>query len=409
MPDPTGFHPHSARCPLTVRWCRLAQPWLLHELLGGNVKRKKSETTEAVAPTYSDLVQTAADESARSRRRRLTGWRRPRGGWGRSPTTPPESWSPSPTKRQTGSARWRSRRGASSRRTPSRPLARGRPAGASRPATPSGPYALLAKQRGAQAAQDVIEKWRPALEEAMEKVAPGVEAAKDRINEDLLPKLVAALEAAAAAPVVVEAGKRGQATLAAARGELTLPEPKPKRRWLKRVLIIAVVGGVIVVVARSLLGGQDADWQAARPTAPYAPPKPPTPAAPASNGQTRMSPRPPSLPKPSEPTPESTLSTEADVAAVPEDASAEQSPEEATAVDGAAPGEPEPVTEQPVTERLRGSRRGTQRRGRRVRRVRGDRGRDRAGGGSLAVLGRGRLRRQRAAGGLHDQGATSAR
>ena len=204
-----------------------------------------------------------------------------------------------------------------------------------------GPYALLAKQRGAQAAHDVIEKWRPTLEEAMERISPGVEAARDRINEDLLPKLIAALEAAAAAPVVVEAGKRGQATLAAAKGELTLPEPKPKRRWLKRVLIIAVVGGVVVVVARRLLGGQDADWQAARPTAPYAPPKPPTPPAPASNGQTQDTVETLEPPAPEAAVPEDVVATpEAEQAIVPEESSAEQTPEEATAADGAAPGEP---------------------------------------------------------------------
>lgn len=213
--------------------------------------------------------------------------------------------------------------------------------------TTVGPYALLARQRGAQAAQEVIEKWRPALEEALAKVSPGVEAARDRINDDLLPKLIAALEAAAAAPVVAEASKRGQATLAAAKGELTLPEvqTKPKRRWVKRVLIIAAVGGVVVVVVRRVLGSQDADWQAARPTAPYTPPQPPTPA---SNGQTQENATATeaavagatTVPETST-IPETSAVPETELAAVPEEGSAEQTLEEATAVDGAAPGEPE--------------------------------------------------------------------
>ena len=37
--------------------------------------------------------------------------------------------------------------------------------------------------------------------------------------------------AAAGAPLVVEAKKRGKATVAAAKGELELPEEKKKSRW----------------------------------------------------------------------------------------------------------------------------------------------------------------------------------
>jgi len=85
-------------------------------------------------------------------------------------------------------------------------------------------------------------------------------------------------------PIVTEATKRGEATLAAAKGELVMPEPvltKKKGRWLKRLAFVAVLGGIAVVVARRFLGSKDADWQAARPTAPYAPPAPPAPPAPA--------------------------------------------------------------------------------------------------------------------------------
>ena len=66
----------------------------------------------------------------------------------------------------------------------------------------------------------------------------------------------------------------GQATLAAAKGELVLPPPKKKRRWLKRFAVLAALAGVAAVAARKFLGSADADWQAARPSAPYTPPQP---------------------------------------------------------------------------------------------------------------------------------------
>ena len=145
-----------------------------------------------------------------------------------------------------------------------------------------GPYAASAKQRGAQAAHDAVEVLTPKLDEAFDRVSPAVEAARGKVTEDLLPRLSEALTAAAAAPAVVEATKRGRATLAAARGDLALPEPEPKKkgRWLKRLAILGAIAGVAVVVLRKVLGNEDADWQAARPTTPYVPSTPPTAPAP---------------------------------------------------------------------------------------------------------------------------------
>ena len=111
--------------------------------------------------------------------------------------------------------------------------------------------------------------------------APAVDVARDKVSDDLLPRLSGALTAAAASPIAVEAAKRGQATLAAAKGELSLPEPKKKGRWVKRLAIVAAVTAVAVVAFRKFFGTKDADWQAARPSTPYAPPTPPTPPTPA--------------------------------------------------------------------------------------------------------------------------------
>ena len=150
------------------------------------------------------------------------------------------------------------------------------------------PLASTARQRGAQVAHDAVERFGPALEEAMDRVPPAVEAAREKMSDDVLPKVRGALSAAAATPVVVEARERGKAAVAGARGgEIAVPEPKPKSRWVKRLLIIGAVAGVVVLAARRLFGSKDADWQAARPSVPYTPPQPsPAPAAASeTNGQ----------------------------------------------------------------------------------------------------------------------------
>jgi hypothetical protein len=121
-------------------------------------------------------------------------------------------------------------------------------------------------------AHDAVEKIGPVLDDALERVSPAVEAARGKVSGEILPKLSEALGAAAGAPVVVEAKKRGKAAVAAAKGELELPEEKKsKGRWLKWFAVVAAIAGVAVIVGRKFLGAKDADWQAARPTTPYAP------------------------------------------------------------------------------------------------------------------------------------------
>jgi hypothetical protein len=147
------------------------------------------------------------------------------------------------------------------------------------------PIATSAKQRGARVAHDAVEKIGPVLDDALERVSPAVEAARDKVSSELLPKLSEALGAAAGAPVVVEAKKRGKAAVAAAKGELELPEEKKsKGRWLKWFAVAAAIAGVAVFVGRKFLGAKDADWQAARPTTPYAPRQQATAEAPSAGG-----------------------------------------------------------------------------------------------------------------------------
>jgi hypothetical protein len=151
-----------------------------------------------------------------------------------------------------------------------------------------GPLATAAKERGVQGVHDAVGAVVPKLEEALAGVTPAVDAARGKVTDDLLPRIGGVLTSAAAAPVVVEATKRGRATMAAARGELSLPEPvaQPKGQVLKRLGIIAVLIGVAAVVVKKMLGSADADWQAARPTTPYVPATPPAAPASTSGAQT---------------------------------------------------------------------------------------------------------------------------
>ncbi|HJY44516.1 MAG TPA: hypothetical protein VJ301_07820 [Propionibacteriaceae bacterium] len=136
------------------------------------------------------------------------------------------------------------------------------------------PIAASAKQRGAWVAQGAVEKIGPALDDALERLSPAVEAARGKMSSEVLPKLNEKLIAAAGAPLVVEAKKRGKAAVAAAKGELQLPEEKKKSRWYLWLLLAAGVAGVAVILIRKFLGSKDADWQAARPTTPYGSTKP---------------------------------------------------------------------------------------------------------------------------------------
>ncbi|WP_375423160.1 hypothetical protein [uncultured Friedmanniella sp.] len=121
-----------------------------------------------------------------------------------------------------------------------------------------------------------------AAHEAAERIGPAVEAVKEKVSDELLPRVSTALTAAAASPIAVEASRRGRAAYAAARGELSLPEVEEKKggSWVKRLAVVAAVAGVVALVARRFLGGsKDSGWQAARPSAPYVPAAPaPTPA-----------------------------------------------------------------------------------------------------------------------------------
>jgi hypothetical protein len=85
--------------------------------------------------------------------------------------------------------------------------------------------------------------------------------ARERFNDDVLPKVTAALIALAAAaePVVEETSRRGKATKAALKGEIDVP--KKKSHKLRTVVLFLGFGAMVAAVAKKLLTPPEAAWQ----------------------------------------------------------------------------------------------------------------------------------------------------
>jgi len=115
----------------------------------------------------------------------------------------------------------------------------------------------------------------PAVIDAYGRVVPAWELGRERVSEAVVPRVTGAVGAVTTSPVAVEAVRRSRATVAAARGELSLPEPPRSRNytWVTRAAVGAAIAGVVAVLAKRALGGsKESGWQAARPSAPYRPP-----------------------------------------------------------------------------------------------------------------------------------------
>ncbi len=128
------------------------------------------------------------------------------------------------------------------------------------------PIAATVRVRGARITEDARARISPVLDDAVVRLVPVVVSARDKVNSDLLPRLSDVLGVVTAGSAVEEIP------------EQELVVPKKKGRWVKRIAVVGALGAVVVVVARRFLGGSDADWQAARPSAPYVPPTAPAPA-----------------------------------------------------------------------------------------------------------------------------------
>lgn len=132
-----------------------------------------------------------------------------------------------------------------------------------------GPLAHQAKVASADFASRTLDAIQPGLDAALEKVSPAVETAQKKVQDDLLPKLSGLLHEAAEHPVVVEAGKRGEAAVAALKGEVEPPKKKSKFKGFLKVLAIgAIVAGAVAAV-KKFLSSSDDGWTAHEPSKAY--------------------------------------------------------------------------------------------------------------------------------------------
>lgn len=129
----------------------------------------------------------------------------------------------------------------------------------------AGPMAHDAKVKTADFAAKRLDAWEPHIKDALDKVSPAVDAARDKVSDDILPKLQQLLHEAAD----TEAGRRGEAALQALKGEL---EPKRKKskakKFVKFVAISAIVAGAVAAV-RHFLTPKDDGWTAHEPSKAY--------------------------------------------------------------------------------------------------------------------------------------------
>jgi hypothetical protein len=126
------------------------------------------------------------------------------------------------------------------------------------------PYAEKAVERGAHLASQAVEKAGPRLDDALAKVGPvtehAAERARERLNDDVLPKVTAALAtlAAAAEPVVEETARRGKATKAALKGEVDVPKKSHK---LRNLVLFLGLGALAAAAVKKLLTPPEPAWQ----------------------------------------------------------------------------------------------------------------------------------------------------
>ncbi|GAA0935927.1 hypothetical protein GCM10009554_23110 [Kribbella koreensis] len=126
------------------------------------------------------------------------------------------------------------------------------------------PYAEKAVERGAAVAHAAVEKAGPVIDDALSRVGPATEhaaeRARERFNDDVLPKVTAALAtlAAAAEPVIEESSRRGKATAAALKGEIDVPKKSHK---LRKVVLFLGFGALAAAAVKKLLTPPEPAWQ----------------------------------------------------------------------------------------------------------------------------------------------------
>ncbi len=157
-----------------------------------------------------------------------------------------------------------------------------------------GPIAEDAKKRAEDArsaaakyAADTLDSVQPRLNEALDRVTPAVERAQKAVQNDLIPKLIQLLHEAAEHPAVAgvledardaaaEIESRGQATLAAVKGELELPRKSKGKTFLKVAAVSALLAAAGIAI-KTFLGSKDSGWAPHEPSPAYTYTDTPTP------------------------------------------------------------------------------------------------------------------------------------
>lgn len=135
-----------------------------------------------------------------------------------------------------------------------------------------GPMAHDAKVKSAAIAVQALEAAQPHVEEALGKIAPAVEIAREKVTDDLMPKVTSALHDVAQHPSVKEAKDRvGKAAAALSGKEVVV---KKKSSTGKKLLIVSLVGAAIggAVVLFKKLTASKSGWEAHSPSPAYTPP-----------------------------------------------------------------------------------------------------------------------------------------
>lgn len=121
-----------------------------------------------------------------------------------------------------------------------------------------GPLAHEAKVRSADFASKTLDQWQPAINDALDKVTPAVDAARSRVQQDLLPKLQDLLHDAAEHPVVEKA--------------VEVAAPQKKKSKLKTAAKVVTIGALLAgafAAIKQFLSSKDDGWTAHEPSKAY--------------------------------------------------------------------------------------------------------------------------------------------
>jgi hypothetical protein len=142
------------------------------------------------------------------------------------------------------------------------------------------------KQRVPTIADQAMERVAPTLEEARERLAPYVDEARTQASEKWIPAAQTAAHQAAetarttyhekvepqvssaltaSEPYRQEAKRRGEAALAAAKGEVSAPAPK-KSHKLRNLLLLLGLAGVVAFAVKYFSDDSSSAWQSDYPT-----------------------------------------------------------------------------------------------------------------------------------------------